>query len=70
MCAQCLQDEQRQESLSRQVSTMTEELAIWNEQLAEQSTSVGCNQAIIDQMVMDNEKTSGVTIELGHSLSS
>ena len=38
MSAQYLQDEQRQESLCRQLSIMIEELAIWNEQLAERST--------------------------------
>ena len=69
MSAQCLQDEQRQESLSRQLSTMIKELSIWNEQLAERSASLARNQVIIDQMVMDNEKTSGATIELDDSLS-
>ena len=67
MYAQCLQDEQRQESLSRKLSMMIEELAKWNEQLAEQSTSLARNPAIIDQMEIDNEKTSGATIELDDS---
>ena len=49
---------------------MIEELTIWNEQLAERSTSLARNQAIIDRMVMNNEKTTGVTIELDDSLSS
>ena len=49
---------------------MIEELAIWNEQLAERSASLARNQAIIDKMVIDNEKTSGAPIELDDSLSS
>ena len=49
---------------------MIKELAIWNEQLAEQSASLARNQGIIDKMVMDNEKTSGATIELDDSPSS
>ena len=43
---------------------MIEELAIWIEQLAEQSASLTRNQGIINQMVMDNEETSCATIEL------
>ena len=41
-----------------------------NEHLVEQSASLARNQAIINQMVMDNEKTSGATIELDDSFSS
>ena len=72
MSTQCLQVEieQRQESHFRLESTMIELFTMMNEHLIEQSASLARNQVIIDQMVTDNEKTSGATIELDDSLSS
>ena len=57
MYAQCLhvEVEKRQNFHSRIESAMIELFAIMNEHLAEQSASLTRNQAIIDQIVMDNE---------------